>query len=52
MRHIVDKFIGELNVLLSDKHITLSLTDTLAQHLISVGFDAKMGARPLARKIN
>ena len=52
MRHIVDKFISELNVLLSDKHITLSLTDALTQHLISVGFDAKMGARPLARKIN
>ena len=52
MYHIVDKFIGELNVLLSDKHIKLSVTDTLSKHLIEVGFDAKMGARPLARKIN
>ena len=52
MRHIVDKFIDELNVLLSDKHIKLSITDELAKHLIEVGFDAKMGARPLARKIN
>jgi ATP-dependent Clp protease ATP-binding subunit ClpA len=52
MHHIVDKFIAELNVLLSDKHIILSITDTLSKHLVTVGFDAKMGARPLARKIN
>jgi ATP-dependent Clp protease ATP-binding subunit ClpA len=52
MHHIVDKFIAELNVLLSDKHITLSITEALNKHLIEVGFDAKMGARPLARKIN
>lgn len=52
MHHIVSKFIGELNVLLSDKHIKLSVTETLSKHLVEVGFDAKMGARPLARKIN
>ena len=52
MSHIVVKFIAELNVLLSDKHIKLTVTDALSEHLIEVGFDARMGARPLARKIN
>jgi ATP-dependent Clp protease ATP-binding subunit ClpA len=52
MHHIVDKFIAELNILLSDKHINLSITEVLSKHLTTVGFDAKMGARPLARKIN
>lgn len=52
MHHIVEKFIGELNVLLSDKHIKLTITESLRNHLVTIGFDAKMGARPLARKIN
>ena len=48
---VVDKFIIELEMLLQEKHVTLSATplarDWLAQH----GFDPLMGARPMARVI-
>jgi ATP-dependent Clp protease ATP-binding subunit ClpA len=49
---IVDKFIKELNDLLSDKHITVRLKYTAIEQLIDKGYDTKMGARPMARKIN
>ena len=49
---IVHKFIGEVNELLSDKHLKIQLTDAALEYLIREGFDAKMGARPMARKIN
>lgn len=49
---IVDKFILEMNDLLSDKHILLSLTPKATDYIIEQGYDNKMGARPLARKIN
>jgi ATP-dependent Clp protease ATP-binding subunit ClpA len=41
-----------MNDLLSDKHIQVVLTDKAADYIISQGYDNKMGARPLARKIN
>ena len=48
---VVDKFLIELEMLLHEKHVTLSATpearDWLAQH----GFDPQMGARPMARVI-
>lgn len=52
IRKIVDKFVVEMNDLLSDKQIKVSLSDAAANHLIAEGYDSKMGARPLARKIN
>lgn len=52
MRKIVGKFVGEVNDLLQDKHIKIRLSETAVDHLIETGFDAKMGARPLQRKIN
>jgi ATP-dependent Clp protease ATP-binding subunit ClpA len=52
IRRIVDKFIIDMNDLLSDKQIQVILTDSAADHIISQGYDNKMGARPLARKIN
>jgi ATP-dependent Clp protease ATP-binding subunit ClpA len=52
IRRIVDKFVVDMNDLLSDKHIRVTLTDKAADHIISQGYDNKMGARPLARKIN
>lgn len=46
---VVDKFLIELEMLLQEKHVSLSATpaarDWLAQH----GFDPLMGARPMAR---
>lgn len=52
IKKVVSKFINELNELLADKHITLSLTETALEYLAKEGFDPKMGARPMARKIN
>jgi len=52
IRRIVDKFVLDMNDLLSDKHIRVALTDKAADYIISQGYDNKMGARPLARKIN
>ena len=52
IRKIVDKFIAEVNDLLSDKQIKVKLTSTAVDHIIEQGYDSKLGARPLARKIN
>jgi ATP-dependent Clp protease ATP-binding subunit ClpA len=51
-RLILDKFLLELNDLLHDRQIRIKLTDQALEHMMSQGFDLKMGARPLARKIN
>jgi ATP-dependent Clp protease ATP-binding subunit ClpA len=52
MRKIVNKFINELNDLLGDKQLRIRLTEKAVDELIANGFDPKMGARPLQRKIN
>ena len=52
MRKIVAKFINDLNELISDKHIKINVTEACVDWLIKHGFDSKMGARPLARKID
>jgi ATP-dependent Clp protease ATP-binding subunit ClpA len=52
IRKIVSKFVQEMNDLLSDKHIKVILSDKTTDYIISQGYDSKMGARPLARKIN
>lgn len=49
---IVQKFIDEMNDLLSDKQLTVNLSESAVEHIIEKGYDTKMGARPLARKIN
>ena len=52
MKKIVVKFINELNDLLGEKSIKVRASEALIDYLVEVGFDSKMGARPLARKIN
>jgi ATP-dependent Clp protease ATP-binding subunit ClpA len=52
MRKIVNKFITELNDLLNEKQLRVRLTEKAVDELITNGFDDKMGARPLQRKIN
>ena len=52
MKKIVVKFINEINSLLDEKDIKISLTEKLIDHLTDVGFDSTMGARPLARTID
>lgn len=48
---VVDKFIMQLEAQLSDKRVTISLTDTAREHLAKLGYDPQMGARPLARVV-
>ncbi|MEY4210120.1 MAG: ATP-dependent Clp protease ATP-binding subunit ClpA, partial [Pseudomonadota bacterium] len=48
---VVDKFIFELEALLADKNVTLSLDAGARNWLALRGYDAKMGARPMARLI-
>jgi ATP-dependent Clp protease ATP-binding subunit ClpA len=52
MKKIVVKFINDLNDLLGEKLIKVRLTEAMVEHLVETGFDNKMGARPLSRKIN
>ena len=52
MRKIVGKFVAEVNDLLSEKQLRLRLAETAVDELIKSGFDSKLGARPLQRKIN
>jgi ATP-dependent Clp protease ATP-binding subunit ClpA len=52
IKKIVAKFINEVNDLLSEKSIKIRLTEGSVDHLAKVGYDSKMGARPLGRKIN
>lgn len=51
MKKVVVKFLNELNDLLVDKNIKIRSTEALIDHLVDVGFDPVMGARPLSRKI-
>ena len=52
IKKIVVKFMKEVNDLLSEKSIKVHLSETAVNELARVGYDPKMGARPLARKIN
>ena len=51
-RKIVAKFIAEVNELLNDRHIKIKLTEAAVDLLLAKGFDPKMGARPLNRRIS
>jgi ATP-dependent Clp protease ATP-binding subunit ClpA len=51
MSNIVDKFIGELDAQLRDRHATVVVTEAARQHLAEKGYDKENGARPLARVI-
>jgi ATP-dependent Clp protease ATP-binding subunit ClpA len=52
VKKIVIKFIDELQQSLSDKNIKLTLTEPVIDMLAEKGYDSKMGARPLGRKID
>ncbi len=52
IKKIVIKFIDELKTALSAKNIKLNLAEAVVEHLAAVGYDPKMGARPLGRKID
>ncbi len=48
---VVDKFIFELEAVLADKNVTLTLEPAARAWLAERGYDIKMGARPMARLI-
>jgi len=52
IKKIVVKFIDELRTSLEDKQIRLNLTEAAIEYLADQGYDRKMGARPLGRKID
>jgi ATP-dependent Clp protease ATP-binding subunit ClpA len=52
IKKVVVKFVDELKRSLTEKNISLNLTEALIDHLARVGYDPKMGARPLGRKID
>jgi ATP-dependent Clp protease ATP-binding subunit ClpA len=52
IKKIVVKFVDELRSGLTDKGIRITLTEPVIDYLAEVGYDPKMGARPLSRKID
>jgi ATP-dependent Clp protease ATP-binding subunit ClpA len=52
VKKVVCKFVDELRQSLKDKKIKLVLSEALMDHIAEVGYDPKMGARPLSRKID
>ncbi len=48
---VVDKFVMQLEGQLSDRNVTIELTQLARDWLAKRGFDNRMGARPLARVI-
>ncbi len=48
---VVDKFIMTLEAMLSNKNVSINLSDAARAHLATTGYDPLMGARPLARLI-
>jgi ATP-dependent Clp protease ATP-binding subunit ClpA len=51
MGKVVDKFVMELESQLSDRDVTITLTDQSREWLAKKGYDRKFGARPLSRVI-
>ena len=52
IKKIVNKFLNQLKKNLSKKGIAINVTEPVVEYLAEVGYDKKMGARPLARKID
>jgi ATP-dependent Clp protease ATP-binding subunit ClpA len=53
IKKVIVKFVNVLKIqLLAQHNITLNLSETLIDHIAAVGYDERMGARPLSRKID
>jgi len=52
VKKVVLKFVDELKSTLADRNIQLTLTEPVIDMLAEKGYDNKMGARPLSRKID
>ncbi len=51
VERVVDKFIMQLEAQLSERNITITLSDEARSYLAKEGYDPAMGARPLSRII-
>jgi ATP-dependent Clp protease ATP-binding subunit ClpA len=51
VRNVVQKFVLQLEAQLSERNVTIELTDKAADWLAKRGYDESFGARPLARVI-
>lgn len=52
IKQIVEKFLSKLQHRLDEKEIFLEISDEVVTHIAEIGFDPKMGARPLERFID
>ena len=52
IKKIVVKFVAELQASLTERNIRLTVTEPVVDLLAERGYDPKMGARPLSRKID
>ena len=52
VKKVVIKFVDELKTSLNAQKIQLNLTESAVEYLAEKGYDSKMGARPLGRKID
>ena len=48
---ILDKIIGDINTRLSDKKLTIELTDAAKDYILNNSYDEKYGARPVKRYV-
>jgi ATP-dependent Clp protease ATP-binding subunit ClpA len=51
IRHVVQKFVMQLEAQLADRNVTVELSDEAADWLAKNGYDELYGARPLGRVI-
>ena len=51
IRHVVQKFVIQLEAQLADRNVTIEITDEASDWLAKNGYDELYGARPLARVI-
>jgi len=52
MTLVVKKFLADLNTMTMEKDVEVNATDSAIEFLMTKGFDAKLGARPLQRVID
>lgn len=52
IKKVIAKFMNELKAKLQSKNIKIKVDESVFDYLVDVGYDSKMGARPLARKID
>ena len=51
LAQIVDLFLAKLGTRLEERDMTIEVTEAAKQHLIKIGYDPALGARPLRRAV-